>query len=89
MADKMSIDTQPPNPHDRDESEDSTGSTPEREQNPSMTAGSGSTIINVSQDGQQPKRKGGRKPVSGLCFPLSLSCISRHPSKWFLSTEYI
>ncbi|KAH8126350.1 hypothetical protein ACSS6W_003949 [Trichoderma asperelloides] len=63
MADKMSIDTKPPNPHDRDESEESTGSTPERDQNPSMTAGSGSTIINVSQDGQQPKRKGGRKPI--------------------------
>lgn len=65
MADKMSIDTKPPNP-DRDESEESTGSTPEREQNLSMTAGSGSTIINVSQDGQQPKRKGGRKPVSAI-----------------------
>lgn len=66
MADNMSIDTKPPNPPDRDESEESTGSTPEREQNPSMTAGSGSTIINVSQDGQQPKRKGGRKPVSAF-----------------------
>ncbi|PNP54327.1 hypothetical protein THARTR1_05534 [Trichoderma harzianum] len=59
----MSIDNKPPNPH-RDESEESTGSTPEREQIPSMAAGSGSTIINVSQDGQQPKRKGGRKPTT-------------------------
>ncbi|PTB66327.1 basic-leucine zipper transcription factor [Trichoderma citrinoviride] len=65
----MSIDNKPPtqnpgpNPHHRDESEDSTGSTPEREQAPPMTAGSGSNIINVSQDGQQPKRKGGRKPI--------------------------
>ncbi|KAL7792529.1 hypothetical protein V8C37DRAFT_126793 [Trichoderma ceciliae] len=62
MADKMSIDTKPPNPPHRDESEESTGSTPETELNPSMT-GSGNTIINASQDGQQPKRKGGRKPI--------------------------
>ncbi|RFU73243.1 meab [Trichoderma arundinaceum] len=76
MADKMSIDNKPPNPPHRDESEESTGSTPETEQNPSMTAGSGSTIINVSQDGQQPKRKGGRKPVSCPFFPFtSLSCV--------------
>lgn len=75
----MSIDTKPPNP-DRDESEESTGSTPEREQN-LMTAGSGSTIINVSQDGQQPKRKGGRKPVSAFFYIQCSICISRHPKR--------
>lgn len=83
MADKMSIDTKPPNP-DRDESEESTGSTPEREQNPSMTAGSGSNIINVSQDGQQPKRKGGRKPVS----TVSIFHLHFTPSQTFSIHPY-
>ncbi|KAK5989926.1 hypothetical protein PT974_08189 [Cladobotryum mycophilum] len=44
----------------RDESEDSTGSTPERDQNPPSTTPNN----NASQDNiQQPKRKGGRKPI--------------------------
>lgn len=54
----MSIDNKP-NPPRRDESDDSVDSTPERDQNPPATASA-----NVSQDVQQPKRKGGRKPVS-------------------------
>ncbi|KAH6606823.1 hypothetical protein Trco_005976 [Trichoderma cornu-damae] len=68
MADNMSIDTKPSNPpHHRGESEESAGSTPEREQILSTAAGSGSTI-NMSHDGQQPKRKGGRKP---LCIDMA------------------
>lgn len=55
----MSIDNKP-NPH-RDESDDSGDSTPERDQNPS---GPVSGNNNAVQDAQQPKRKGGRKPVS-------------------------
>lgn len=46
----------------------------------SMTAGNGSTIINVSQDGQQPKRKGGRKPVSASApLAFAASSLSRSP----------
>lgn len=56
-AKKMSIDSKPKPPH-RDESEDSAGSTPEGEQNPIALASSN------TQEPVQPKRKGGRKPVS-------------------------
>lgn len=49
----MSIDNKP-----RDDSEGSLASTPDREQNGGPPSGHG------AQDGQQPKRKGGRKPVS-------------------------
>jgi hypothetical protein len=55
----MSIDNKPNPP--RDESEDSVDSTPEGEQNASAPVlGNGSNAV---QDAQ-PKRKGGRKPVS-------------------------
>ncbi|RCI14611.1 hypothetical protein L249_6608 [Ophiocordyceps polyrhachis-furcata BCC 54312] len=57
MAETMSIDSKP-NPTRRDESEDSVDSTPERDHNPPA-----STNENASQDTQQPKRKGGRKPI--------------------------
>ncbi|UNI14009.1 hypothetical protein JDV02_000693 [Purpureocillium takamizusanense] len=57
MADKMSIDNKP-NPARRDESDDSVDSTPERDQNPPAAANP-----NAPQDPQQPKRKGGRKPI--------------------------
>lgn len=53
MAENMSIDNKP-----RDDSDVSLDSTPERDHNPSGQPGHG-----ASQDGQQPKRKGGRKPV--------------------------
>lgn len=59
----MSIDNQP-NPARPDDSDDSVGSTPEREQNSSAPISAGANAV---QDGQQPKRKGGRKPVSFLC----------------------
>lgn len=63
MADTMSIDNKL-NSHDRDESDESIESPQDLDQNHSVTA-AGSTISGnpVSQDGQQPKRKGGRKPV--------------------------
>lgn len=51
----MSIDSKPQPPR-RHDSEDSGASSPEREQNP---------VAPVAQDQPQPKRKGGRKPVSG------------------------
>ncbi|RDA94372.1 hypothetical protein CP533_3831 [Ophiocordyceps camponoti-saundersi (nom. inval.)] len=57
MAETMSIDSKP-NPPRRDESEDSVDSTPERDHNPPASAND-----NASQDTQQPKRKGGRKPI--------------------------
>ncbi|KAF4580958.1 MEAB protein [Ophiocordyceps camponoti-floridani] len=53
----MSIDSKP-NPPRRDDSEDSVDSTPERDHNPPPSA-----TENASQDAQQPKRKGGRKPI--------------------------
>ncbi|KEY64831.1 hypothetical protein S7711_08840 [Stachybotrys chartarum IBT 7711] len=45
----------------RDESEESIDSPPETDQN--HAAGHNSTGHHASQDGQQPKRKGGRKPI--------------------------
>lgn len=53
-AEKMSIDSKPQPPR-RHDSEDSGASSPERDQNP---------VAPVTQDQPQPKRKGGRKPVS-------------------------
>lgn len=53
-AKKMSIDSKP-KPSHRDESEDSAGSTPEGDRNP---------VAPVTTEPAQPKRKGGRKPVS-------------------------
>lgn len=58
MADDMSIDNLSKH---RDESEESIDSPPETDQN--HAAGHNSTGHHASQDGQQPKRKGGRKPV--------------------------
>lgn len=72
MADKMSIDSKPHAPaggiagsqhpqhqqHIREESEESMGSTPDQERQNAQATGNA-----VSQDQQQPKRKGGRKPV--------------------------
>lgn len=60
----MSIDSKP-KPSHRDESEESAGSTPEGEQNPIAPITS-----NTSQEPAQPKRKGGRKPVSLSTMPL-------------------
>ncbi|OAQ70083.1 MEAB protein [Pochonia chlamydosporia 170] len=59
MAEEMSIDNKPNPP--RDESDDSVDSTPEREQNASAPVSGNSN--NAVQDAQQPKRKGGRKPI--------------------------
>jgi hypothetical protein len=66
MADTMSIDNKL-NPHDRDESDESIESPQDQDldQNHSApSAGHAHSAGNpVSQDGQQPKRKGGRKPI--------------------------
>jgi hypothetical protein len=66
MADTMSIDNKL-NPHDRDESDESIESPQDQDldQNHSVqSAGHSHSAGNpVSQDGQQPKRKGGRKPI--------------------------
>lgn len=84
MADKMSIDSKPHAPaggivsnhhaqhhqhqhqHIREESEESVGSTPDQERHSAQPSGGNA----VSQDQQQPKRKGGRKPVSSPCYDL-------------------
>lgn len=56
MADKMSIDKQNPTKEEREsEREDSMDSSPE---------GEAPAATNTAQENQQPKRKGGRKPVS-------------------------
>ncbi|KAG6041364.1 hypothetical protein E4U41_004774 [Claviceps citrina] len=56
----MSIDSKP-NPPPRDESDDSLDSPLERDHNAS--AAGPANCNNPVQDGQQPKRKGGRKPI--------------------------
>jgi hypothetical protein len=70
MADKMSIDKADPthnqnsnhlnglNGHRREETDSPAGSSPDRDHNPGITS------ANATQEAQQPKRKGGRKPVS-------------------------
>ncbi|KHN99627.1 MEAB protein [Metarhizium album ARSEF 1941] len=56
----MSIDNKPNPPRD-ESADDSVDSTPEREQNaPAAVSGSSNNAV---QDAQQPKRKGGRKPI--------------------------
>ncbi|KAK0645851.1 hypothetical protein B0T16DRAFT_457842 [Cercophora newfieldiana] len=50
MSEKMSVDKQDPS---KDDSEDSMGSSPEGEAPP----------VTATQENQQPKRKGGRKPI--------------------------
>lgn len=60
MADKMSIDKK--DPVKDDNSEESLGSSPEGEQQPQQN----SNNTQETQENQQPKRKGGRKPVSLL-----------------------
>ncbi|KAM5351256.1 hypothetical protein ACJ41O_003979 [Fusarium nematophilum] len=73
MADKMSIDKADSthnhnnnhhlnglngiNGHRREETDSPTGSSPDRDQNPATTS------TNATQEAQQPKRKGGRKPI--------------------------
>lgn len=66
MADDMSIDNKPNPPH-RDESDDSVDSPLEGDHNASAPASGHSN--NPIQDAQQPKRKGGRKPVSLIQLP--------------------
>jgi hypothetical protein len=67
MADKMSIDKNDPG---RDESGDeSTGSSPDAEPQANTT--------NATTQEQQPKRKGGRKPVcSSVLFDTWCHCAS-------------
>ena len=62
----MSIDNKP-NPPRPEDSDDSVDSTPEREQGgpSSISGGNNNPVL----DGQQPKRKGGRKPVSFTYCP--------------------
>jgi hypothetical protein len=83
MADTMSIDNKL-NPHDRDESDESIESPQDQDldQNHSVqSAGHSHSAGNpVSQDGQQPKRKGGRKPVRQ--DPLKTSSISTPSAAW-------
>ena len=74
----MSIDNKP-DPMRPDESEDSVDSTPEREQTSSVAPAPGNTN-SATQDGQQPKRKGGRKPVSDTTGHQPLSS-SEHPHR--------
>ncbi|KAF4976667.1 hypothetical protein FZEAL_6705 [Fusarium zealandicum] len=45
------------NGHPRDETDSPTGSSPERDHNPATAS------ANATQEAQQPKRKGGRKPI--------------------------
>lgn len=71
----MSIDNKP-NPPRRDDSDDSPDSTPERDQNPPPV-----TNDRDSHDAQQPKRKGGRKPVSWHSLPIRLSSFYPTPSE--------
>jgi hypothetical protein len=80
MADTMSIDNKL-NPHDRDESDESIESPQDQDldQNHSApSAGHAHSAGNpVSQDGQQPKRKGGRKPVR-QAFNFNFNSLSSH-----------
>lgn len=75
----MSIDNKP-----RDDSDVSLASTPERDQNGLASSGHG-----AGPDGQQPKRKGGRKPVS----PPRAAFISvpepEHPLTFILDLCYL
>lgn len=81
MADRMSIDTKPVPPQQQhandhqhlEDDDDSIGSSPMGEGDDMAPASAGSHLPgtgaganSISQDGQQPKRKGGRKPVSIL-----------------------
>jgi hypothetical protein len=94
MADTMSIDNKPVSVHSangsqshhqnhqrhhHDSGDESLGSSPEGDdQIPSAPAGAHPS--SVGQDGQQPKRKGGRKPVSQ-------TIIEQLPSFGSMSTE--
>jgi hypothetical protein len=62
MADKMSIDRKDHADREKDDSEDSMGSSPEVDAPPAQNSGN-------PAENQQPKRKGGRKPVSSF-LPL-------------------
>lgn len=86
MADKMSIDKADPaqhhnnnnhlnglNGHPRDETDSLVGSSPEGDHHPAITS------ANATQEPQQPKRKGGRKPVSlDSVSYLSTPCLIVH-----------
>ncbi len=64
MAEKMSIDDHDPTKDDQ--SEDSMDSSPE-----------GDAPLNVTpQENQQPKRKGGRKPVCLVFLPCPAGCFT-------------
>lgn len=80
MADKMSIDKADPaqhqnnnnhlnslNGHSREETDSLVGSSPEGDHHPAITS-----AANPTQEPQQPKRKGGRKPVSLVLFSTHL-----------------
>lgn len=72
MADNMSIDNKPPPPPNSnelaDDYDESLDSSPEDEHDHLGSAPAGNNPATAgnsnTQDGQQPKRKGGRKPVS-------------------------
>jgi hypothetical protein len=64
MAERMSVDKKDPV---KDDSEDSMGSSPEAEHPTNNHNGNNST---TAQENQQPKRKGGRKPVRYELFYL-------------------
>jgi hypothetical protein len=83
MADKMSIDKADPaqhqnnnnhlnglNGHSREETDSLVGSSPEGDHHPAITS-----AANATQEPQQPKRKGGRKPVSLVLFSSYLHHI--------------
>lgn len=76
MADSMSIDSKKPSPdqsassqhyhqqHSGHGSDESVTSSPERDTLPPLPNSSNGAAGQLLPDGQQPKRKGGRKPVS-------------------------
>jgi hypothetical protein len=82
MADKMSIDKTQHAPNDHrhlqhqqlhEDSDDSLGSSPDGGQATPAASVSNVAVSLAPQDGQQPKRKGGRKPVSTYHFSTQSS----------------
>jgi hypothetical protein len=85
MADKMSIDKADPaqhqnnnhlnglNGHSREETDSLVGSSPEGDHHPAITS-----AANATQEPQQPKRKGGRKPVSLVLFHFTYTTYTLH-----------
>lgn len=88
MADKMSIDKADPthnqnsnhlnglNGHCREETDSPAGSSPDRDHNPAITS------ANATQEAQQPKRKGGRKPVSESTLACHLTYTLYRLEAW-------